>query len=97
MLQILAEAQRERGGRGVPMVMLYGRVVEKVDVSPQELMDMVKRLIPTFGPEITARSIDTWSQLLVEHQQLTKPEPIAACHVSECSTAPVSHLSKCDT
>ena len=50
VLQILAEAQRERGGRGVPMVMLYGRVVEKVDVSPQELMDMVKRLMAREPP-----------------------------------------------
>jgi NitT/TauT family transport system substrate-binding protein len=43
------------------------------ELSPEQYKDMVKRLIPTFGPEITARSIDTWSQLLVEHQQLTKP------------------------
>jgi len=51
VLQILAEVQRERGGRSVPMVMLYGRVVEKVDVSPQELMDLVKRLMGRETPE----------------------------------------------
>jgi hypothetical protein len=44
VLQVLAEAEKERGGRGVPMVMLYGRVVEKIDLSPQELIEIVKRL-----------------------------------------------------
>jgi hypothetical protein len=44
VLRALAEAQKERDGRRVPMVMLYGRVVEKIDMSPQELMDIVKRL-----------------------------------------------------
>jgi NitT/TauT family transport system substrate-binding protein len=43
------------------------------ELSPEQYKDMVKRLIPTFGPEITSRSIDTWSQLLVDHQQLAKP------------------------
>jgi hypothetical protein len=43
VLRVLAEAQKERAGRRVPMVMLYGRVVEKVDMSPQELIDIVRR------------------------------------------------------
>jgi hypothetical protein len=50
VLQVLAEAQKERGGRDVPMVMLYGRVVEKIDMSPQELMEIVKRLQGRTGP-----------------------------------------------
>jgi len=27
-------------------------------------------LIPSFGPGITARTIDIWSRLLVDHQQI---------------------------
>ena len=31
---------------------------------------MVKGLLPTFGPEITAQTIDTWAKLLVDNKQL---------------------------
>jgi hypothetical protein len=31
---------------------------------------MVKRIVPSFGPDITTRTIDTWSRLLMEHTQL---------------------------
>lgn len=42
---VLAQAQHELGGRNVPMPMLYGRVLEQVDLSPGELMAIVRRLI----------------------------------------------------
>jgi hypothetical protein len=45
VLRILAETQRERGGRGVPMLQLYGRVIEEVDMSKEELMTLVRRLM----------------------------------------------------
>jgi hypothetical protein len=44
VLVVLAEAQQELGGRNVPMPMLYGRVLERVDLSRGELMDVVRRL-----------------------------------------------------
>lgn len=44
VLRILHETQREMGGRGVAMAMLYGRVIEHLDVSQEELMAIVQRL-----------------------------------------------------
>ena len=43
----LGELQRERAGRNVPTAMLYGRVVEHVDVSVDELQRTLQRLIGT--------------------------------------------------
>ena len=40
----LREAQAERGGRGVGTGMLYGRVVEHVDLSVEELQAILARL-----------------------------------------------------
>lgn len=40
------------------------------DLSADEYKAMVKRIIPSFGPGITTRTIDTWSRLLMDHQQL---------------------------
>ncbi len=37
--------QRERGGRNVPTAMLYGRVVEHVDVSVEEFQRVLARLV----------------------------------------------------
>jgi hypothetical protein len=45
VLSVLAETQAELGGRNVPMPMLYGRVVERVDLSRAELMEIVRRLM----------------------------------------------------
>lgn len=39
--------QEERGGRNVPTAMLYGRVVEHVDMSVDELQGILQRLIGT--------------------------------------------------
>lgn len=45
VLHTLHETQRERGGRDVPTAMLYGRVVEHVDISVEELQRVLQRLI----------------------------------------------------
>ena len=44
VLHTLSELQRERGGASVPTPMLYGRVVEKVDLSVEELVSILQRL-----------------------------------------------------
>lgn len=48
ILLVLAECERERGGRDVPTAMLYGRVVERLGgdgVSVEELTSTLKRLV----------------------------------------------------
>ena len=45
VLQCLADLQRERGGRNVPTGMLYGTVVEHVDMSVEEMQSILIRLI----------------------------------------------------
>jgi hypothetical protein len=45
---VLVELRRleaERGGASVPLPMLYGRVVERIDVSVEELQATVARLV----------------------------------------------------
>ncbi len=44
VLWTMAKLQAERGGRNVPLAMLYGRVLEHVDMSIAELRDIVARL-----------------------------------------------------
>ncbi|MDK8464789.1 hypothetical protein [Marinobacter sp. SS13-12] len=44
ILYVLQETQRELNGRNVPTVMLYGRVVEYVNISEQELHVYLDRL-----------------------------------------------------
>lgn len=41
----LGELQKERDGRDVPTAMLYGRVVEHIDISVSELQSILQRLI----------------------------------------------------
>ena len=41
----LHETQKELGGRNVPTAMLYGRVVEHVNISVDELQRTLQRLI----------------------------------------------------
>ena len=43
----LREAQKERGGAGVPTALLYGRVIEHVDVSVAEFQATLQRLVGT--------------------------------------------------
>jgi hypothetical protein len=45
VLQCLYELQQERGGRDVPTGMLYGSVVEYVDMSMEEMQSILMRLI----------------------------------------------------
>ena len=44
VLYVLHETQKERGGRSVPTVMLWGRVCEHFYMSPEELSSMLARL-----------------------------------------------------
>ena len=43
VLYCLHEAQKERGDRNVPTVMLYGRVVEYVDMGVDELQRILQK------------------------------------------------------
>lgn len=45
ILLCLKQAQEERGGRMVSTAMLYGRVVEHVDISVDELQRIMQRLV----------------------------------------------------
>jgi hypothetical protein len=44
VLHTLSALQRERGGGAVPTALLYGRVVEKADLSVDELQAILQRL-----------------------------------------------------
>ena len=44
VLYCLDQIQKERAGRNVPTVMLYGRVVEHIDMSVNELQMILQRL-----------------------------------------------------
>ena len=45
VLYCIDKVQKERGNRNVPTAMLYGRVVEYVDISIDELRFILQRLI----------------------------------------------------
>ena len=45
VLYCLGQLQKERGGRNAPTVMLYGRVVEYVNMSELELQQILQRII----------------------------------------------------
>lgn len=45
VLTTLAECQAELGGRPVPTALLYGRVVERLDLSVDELQAVLARLV----------------------------------------------------
>ncbi len=44
VLYVLRETQRELNGRSVPSAMLYGRVLEYVDISEEELTACLARV-----------------------------------------------------
>ena len=44
VLWVLSETQKELRGRSVPTAMLYGRVVEHLDMSPAQLIAILQRL-----------------------------------------------------
>jgi hypothetical protein len=45
VLQCLADLQQERGGRNVPTGMLYGTVVEYIDMTVEEMQSILARLV----------------------------------------------------
>ena len=45
VLVTLSDLQRELGRRTVPTAMLYGRVLERVDISVDELQRVLQRMI----------------------------------------------------
>jgi len=45
ILYCLQQAQQELGGRNVPTIMLYGRVVELIDIDEQEFQRILARLV----------------------------------------------------
>lgn len=45
ILVCLQEAQKEFGDRSVPTITLYGRVVEKIDISQEEFQQILTRLV----------------------------------------------------
>jgi len=45
VLWMLNKLQAERGGRSVPTPMLYGAVVEHVDIGVEELQRILRRLL----------------------------------------------------
>lgn len=44
VLWVLHQTQQERGGRNVPTAMLWGRVCEHIDITPEALSLMLARL-----------------------------------------------------
>ncbi len=64
------------------VVALMKKYVKVPDLSDEAFKTMVKGLLPTFGPEITPRTIDTWARLLVDNKQLatakTRKDVVAA-------------------
>ncbi|GMU58589.1 MAG: hypothetical protein AMXMBFR34_03520 [Myxococcaceae bacterium] len=44
VLAVLSELSKERGGRGVPTLELYGRVVEVLELSQDELQAVLRKL-----------------------------------------------------
>ncbi len=52
------------------VVAVMKKYVKVPDLSDDAFKTMVKGLLPTFGPEITPRTIDIWSKLLVDNKQL---------------------------
>lgn len=49
VLYCLHETQKELGGRNVPTVMLYGRVVEHIDMSVDEMQSILQRFVGVHG------------------------------------------------
>jgi hypothetical protein len=64
VLYVLHQTQKERGDRNVPTAMLWGRVCEHFDISPEDLSAMLARLgamrdpCPAIGPLPGHRTLD---------------------------------------
>lgn len=55
ILYVLWETQRERGDRNVPTAMLYGRVVERVNISVPEFQRIMQKLVGVQGGQLGKR------------------------------------------
>jgi hypothetical protein len=55
ILYVLWQTQRERGDRNVPTAMLYGRVVEHVNIGVQEFQRILQRLVGVQGGQTGRR------------------------------------------
>ncbi len=49
ILYVLWETQRERGDRNVPTAMLYGRVVERIDIGVAEFQRVLQKMVGVQG------------------------------------------------
>jgi hypothetical protein len=49
ILYTLHRLEQERGGRSVPTAMLYGYVVEHINLSPDEFQEILTRLVGRQG------------------------------------------------
>ena len=54
------------------VVAIMQRYAKVPDLSADEYKAMVQRILPGFGPDITARTIDTWSKLLIDQNKLPR-------------------------
>jgi hypothetical protein len=50
ILYTLRCLEQERGGRSVPTAMLYGHVVEHINLSPDEFQEILTRLVSRRSP-----------------------------------------------
>jgi len=50
ILYCLHQTQQELGNRNVPTIMLYGRVLELVDISEQEFQTILSRMVGMTNP-----------------------------------------------
>ncbi|NKN39784.1 ABC transporter substrate-binding protein [Agrobacterium sp. a22-2] len=55
------------------VVALLKRNVPVPDLSEDQYKAMAMRLLPIYGPDITSRTIDSWSSLLLEQKQIKSP------------------------
>lgn len=53
------------------VVAIMQRYASVPELTADQYLAMVKGLIPSFGVGITGQTIDTWSQLLMDHKQIT--------------------------
>lgn len=44
VLHELDRLQKERDGRSVPTALLYGRICDRVDIRPDELQELLRKL-----------------------------------------------------
>jgi hypothetical protein len=55
ILYVLHETQRERKGRYVSTAMIYGRVVERIDMGVEEFQRILQKMVGVAGGQTTRR------------------------------------------